>query len=129
MPYKRKGNIVYVKKDGEWKEKGKSKDAATAEKYMKVLYAAEKGNLKEGFTPDTIDPNEPELAITVELPNPTQLMASFASTLLSSRTQAHIFHWRCKGVGAGWMHTALGAYYDGIVDLVDKLVEIGRAHV
>ena len=50
-------------------------------------------------------------------------MASFISTLMSSRTQAHIFHWRCKGVGAGWMHTALGAYYDEIIDLIDSLVE------
>lgn len=120
MPYTRKGNCVY-KETG--KKMGCSKDASAAEKYMSALYAAEKGNLKEGFEPETIDPNEPELAVTVNLPNPTQSMASFVSTLLSSRTQAHIFHWRCKGVGAGWMHTALGAYYDGIVDLVDSLVE------
>ena len=120
MPYTRKGNCVY-KETG--KKMGCSKDAASAEKYMKALYAAEDGNLKEGFEPETIDPNQPELAVSIELPNPTQVMASFVSTLLSSRTQAHIFHWRCKGVGAGWMHTALGAYYDGIVDLVDALVE------
>jgi hypothetical protein len=120
MPYTRKGNCIY-KETG--KKMGCSKDASAAEKYMSALYASEKGQLKEGFEPDTIDPNQPELAVTVELPNPTQLMASFVSTLLSSRTQAHIFHWRCKGVGAGWMHTALGAYYDEIVDLVDSLVE------
>jgi hypothetical protein len=120
MPYTRKGNCVY-KETG--KKMGCSKDAKAAEKYMSALYAAEKGNLKEGFEPETIDPNEPELAVTVELPNPTQVMASFISTLMSSRTQAHIFHWRCKGVGAGWMHTALGAYYEGIIDLVDSLVE------
>ena len=102
---------------------GCSKNASTAEKYMSALYAAETGNLKEGFEPETIDPNQPELAITIELPNPTQVMASFISTLMSSRTQAHIFHWRCKGVGVGWMHTALGEYYDGIIDLVDSLVE------
>jgi len=120
MPYERKGNCVY-KDTG--KKMGCSKDAKAADKYMKALYAAESGNLKEGFEPETIDPNQPELAVTVELPNPTQVMASFISTLLSSRTQAHIFHWRCKGVGAGWMHTALGAYYDGIIPLVDALVE------
>jgi len=120
MPYTRKGNCVY-KETG--KKMGCSKDAAAADKYMKALYAAESGNLKEGFEPSTIDPNQPELAVSIELPNPTQVMASFVSTLLASRTQAHIFHWRCKGVGAGWMHTALGTYYDGIVDLVDALVE------
>jgi len=90
---------------------------------MKALYAAEDGNLKEGFEPETINPNEPELAITVELPNPTQVIASFVSTLFASRTQAHIFHFRCKGMGAGWIHTALGAYYDEIIDLVDAFVE------
>ena len=120
MPYTRKGNCVY-KETG--KKMGCSKNASAAEKYMSALYAAETGNLKEGFEPETIDPNQPELAITIELPNPTQVMASFISTLMSSRTQAHIFHWRCKGVGAGWMHTALGEYYDGIIDLVDSLVE------
>ena len=120
MPYTRKGNCVY-KETG--KKMGCSKDASAAEKYMKALYAAETGNLKEGFEPETIDPNQPELAVTIELPNPTQVMASFISTLMSSRTQAHIFHWRCKGVGAGWMHTALGAYYDEIIDLIDSLVE------
>ena len=78
MPYTRKGNCVY-KETG--KKMGCSKDAAGAEKYMSALYAAEKGNLKEGFGEDTIDPNEPELAVTVELPNPTQLMATFISTL------------------------------------------------
>jgi hypothetical protein len=120
MPYTRKGNCVY-KETG--KKMGCSKDAAAAEKYMKALYAAEDGNLKEGFEPETINPNEPELAITVELPNPTQVIASFVSTLFASRTQAHIFHFRCKGMGAGWMHTALGAYYDEIIDLVDTFVE------
>ena len=120
MPYTRKGNCVY-KETG--KKMGCSKDANAAEKYMSALYAAEKGNLKEGYGEDTIDPNQPELAVTVELPNPTQVMASFISTLFSSRTQAHIFHFRCKGVGAGWMHTALNAYYDGIIPLVDALVE------
>jgi hypothetical protein len=120
MPYTRKGNCVY-KETG--KKMGCSKDAKAAEKYMSALYAAEQGNIKEGFEPDTIDPNEPELAVTVELPNPIQLMASFVSTLFSSRTQAHIFHFRCKGVGAGWMHTALNAYYDEIIDLVDGLTE------
>ena len=120
MPYTRKGNCVY-KETG--KKMGCSKDAAAAEKYMKALYAAESGNLKEGFEPDTIDPNQPELAITVELPNPTQLMANFISTLFSSRTQAHIFHLQVKGPGAFASHKALNDYYDGVIDLVDGIVE------
>ena len=120
MPYTRKGNCVY-KETG--KKMGCSKDASAAEKYMSALYAAEKGNLKEGFEPDTIDPNEPELAITVELPNPTKLMASFISTLFSSRTQAHIFHLQVIGPGSFAAHSALNTYYDEIVGLTDGIVE------
>jgi len=120
MPYTRKGNCVY-KDSG--KKMGCSKNISSAEKYMKALYAAEDGNLKEGFEPETIDPNQPELAVSIELPNPTQVMASFVPTLFSSRTQTHIFHFRCKGVGAGWMHTTLNTYYDNIIPLIDKLVE------
>lgn len=47
----------------------------------------------------------------------------FIGTLLQSRTQAHIFHWQVQGVGSDAAHRALGEYYDGIVDIVDKLVE------
>ena len=90
---------------------------------MSALYAAEKGNIKEGFEPDTIDPNEPELAITVELPNPTKLMASFISTLFSSRTQAHIFHLQVTGPGSFAAHSALNTYYDEIIGLTDGIVE------
>ena len=120
MPYTRKGNCVY-KETG--KKMGCSKDAAAAEKYMKALYAAESGNLKEGFEPETIDPNQPELAVSIELPNPTQVMASFVSTFFASRTQAHIFHLQVKGPGAYAAHIALQGYYEGILPLIDALVE------
>ena len=120
MPYTRKGNCVY-KETG--KKMGCSKDAAAAEKYMKALYAAESGNLKEGFEPSTIDPNQPELAVSIELPNPTQVMASFVSTFFASRTQAHIFHLQVKGPGAYAAHIALQGYYEGILPLIDALVE------
>jgi len=120
MPYTRKGNCVY-KETG--KKMGCSKDASTAEKYMSALYAAEKGQLKEGYGEDTINPNEPELAVTIALPNPTQLMASFISTLFSSRTQAHIFHLQVTGPGSFAAHSALNSYYDDIIGLADGLVE------
>ena len=44
-------------------------------------------------------------------------------TLLQSRNQAHIYHWQTKGMGSYAAHTALGTYYEEIVDLVDSLVE------
>ena len=42
------------------------------------------------------------------------------SFLLHSRTQAHILHWQTPSFAE---HSALNAYYDGIVELVDGLVE------
>jgi DNA-binding ferritin-like protein len=51
------------------------------------------------------------------------MIAKFISTLLASRTQAHIFHWQAVGEDSGAKHLALGAYYEDIVGLVDDLVE------
>lgn len=45
------------------------------------------------------------------------------STLLESRTQAHIFHWQTTGAGSFAAHAALNAYYDAVPGLVDGLVE------
>lgn len=46
--------------------------------------------------------------------------SNFISTLLASRTQAHIFHLQSPSFA---QHTALNDYYDGIIPLVDALVE------
>ena len=45
------------------------------------------------------------------------------STLLHSRSQAHVFHWQTKSQSSFAEHTALGTYYDGIVELIDGIVE------
>lgn len=50
-------------------------------------------------------------------------MEELASILFHSRTQAHVFHLGVTGPGSFAAHTALGTYYDEIVDLVDGLVE------
>jgi hypothetical protein len=42
------------------------------------------------------------------------------STLFASRTQAHIFHLQTRSFA---QHQALGAYYDGIIDIVDGFIE------
>ena len=47
-------------------------------------------------------------------------MALFAATLLHSATNTHFFHWSTNSYA---QHKALGGYYDGIVDLIDDLVE------
>jgi len=51
------------------------------------------------------------------------IMERIASMFLHSRTQAHIFHTRVTGEGSFAAHTALQAYYEGIVPLIDGLVE------
>ena len=45
------------------------------------------------------------------------------STLMASRTQAHIFHLQVEGPGSFAAHKALNEYYDEIVDHFDGLVE------
>lgn len=50
-------------------------------------------------------------------------MERIASMFFHSRTQAHVFHLRVKGPGSFAAHKALNEYYDGIVDLIDSLVE------
>ena len=50
-------------------------------------------------------------------------MKELASVLMHSRTQAHIFHLRVKGNGAYAAHKALQKYYEGILPLLDGLVE------
>lgn len=45
------------------------------------------------------------------------------STLLESRTQAHIFHWQTKGPGSYAAHIALQGYYNALPDMIDTLVE------
>jgi hypothetical protein len=48
------------------------------------------------------------------------ITAKFISTLMSSRTQAHIYHLQTTSYAA---HKALQEYYEEIVDLIDEYVE------
>ena len=50
-------------------------------------------------------------------------MEQLASLFFHSRTQAHVFHLGVKGPGSFAAHKALQEYYEGIVDLIDGLVE------
>lgn len=49
-------------------------------------------------------------------------MVDFASMLLHSRNQAHVFHLRVSPKGLA-PHLALQEYYEGIIDLLDGIVE------
>ena len=50
-------------------------------------------------------------------------MEQLASLFFHSRTQAHVFHLGVKGTGSFSAHSALNAYYDEIVGIIDGLVE------
>jgi len=50
-------------------------------------------------------------------------LGKFLGTLMSSRTQAHIFHLQTQSYAA---HKALNEYYDGIVDLIDSYAEMAQ---
>ena len=45
------------------------------------------------------------------------------STLLHSRSQAHVFHWQTKSQSSFAEHKALQKYYEGLDGLVDGIVE------
>jgi len=40
-----------------------------------------------------------------------------------ARNVSHFEHWQANGVGAYARHVALGEFYDGVIDALDKLVE------
>jgi DNA-binding ferritin-like protein len=40
-----------------------------------------------------------------------------------ARNVAHFEHWQANGVGAYARHTALGEFYEGVIDALDTLVE------
>jgi hypothetical protein len=48
------------------------------------------------------------------------IVGQFISTLMSARTQAHVFHLQTPSFAA---HKALNEFYDEIVDTIDGLVE------
>jgi hypothetical protein len=50
--------------------------------------------------------------------------SKFFSKLFESREMAHVYHLSVKGdMGSYAAHVALGAYYEGILELIDELIE------
>jgi len=50
-------------------------------------------------------------------------LGKFLGTLMSSRTQAHIFHLQTQSYAA---HKALNKYYEDIIDLIDSYAEMAQ---
>lgn len=51
------------------------------------------------------------------------MIEQLISRVFYSRNLAHFEHWRAKGVGSYARHTALGSFYEDIIDALDALVE------
>lgn len=51
------------------------------------------------------------------------MIEELISRVFYVRNVAHFEHWRAEGVGGYARHVALGEFYDGIIDALDKLVE------
>ncbi len=60
-------------------------------------------------------------AVEVQILSP----AKFFSKLFESREMAHIYHLQVNGeMGSHAKHTALGDYYDGVLGLIDEMIEV-----
>ena len=55
--------------------------------------------------------------------NPMNTPSKFIGRLFEARDAAHIEHLKVKGAGAFAAHTALGGFYDSLLDLADGFVE------
>ena len=51
------------------------------------------------------------------------MIEELISRVFYARNVAHFEHWRAEGVGGYARHQALGEFYDGVIDALDKLVE------
>ena len=49
-----------------------------------------------------------------------QMIEQMIGKVFATRNAAHVEHWKTKSYA---QHQALGAFYDGVIDLLDKLVE------
>jgi len=74
---------------------------------------------------DEIDIIRPELQEQpVEETQNLSEASKFFSKLFESREMAHVYHLSVKGdMGSFAAHVALGAYYEGILEFIDELIE------
>jgi DNA-binding ferritin-like protein len=52
------------------------------------------------------------------------MIEELISRVFYARNVAHFEHWRAKGEGSYAQHKTLGKFYDGIIDAIDRLVEV-----
>jgi DNA-binding ferritin-like protein len=51
------------------------------------------------------------------------MIEELVARVFYARNVAHFEHWRAEGIGGYARHVALGEFYDGVIDALDKLVE------
>lgn len=107
---------------------------------IRKIYEQEEAqaNLPQGVTQTTItqtttsEPQSGETSTKVEQPEPqpqqteqtTATPVAFFSKLFESREMAHVYHLQVNGeMGSHAAHTALNEYYEGVLDLIDELIE------
>ena len=79
---------------------------------------------------EMVPANLPENIIGQEQQNEEQPseggdVSKFISKLLESREMAQVYHWTVKGdMGSHAAHLALEAYYSGVIEFIDDIVEI-----
>lgn len=88
----------------------------TQDPTKQVMDAMPKANL-----PENIEDHNPESQNTE---SSESSVSKLFSKLFESREMAHIYHLQVKGdAGSYAAHMALGSYYEGVLDLIDNLVE------
>ena len=94
---------------------------------IRKIYEADEvvaANLPQTVTPETdvtkVEQPEPQPETNEGPGSPVSLF----SKLFESREMAHIYHLQVNGeMGSHAAHTALNEYYDGILELIDDLIE------
>jgi DNA-binding ferritin-like protein len=80
-----------------------------------------KANLPEGSEENSGEKAEDKKEESKE----TGSVSKFISKLLESREMAQVYHWTVKGdMGSHAAHLALEAYYSGVIEFIDDIVEI-----
>ena len=52
------------------------------------------------------------------------MIEELVSRVFATRNAAHLAHWAAEGEGSDARHRALGDFYDGVIESIDKIVEI-----
>lgn len=52
------------------------------------------------------------------------MIEELVARVFATRNTAHLVHWKVSGPGSFAQHMALDAFYNGLIDQIDKIVEM-----